>query len=97
MDKLKSHASIRTAGEIFSHDRYKNTSWSAMHSEINRHMSVACAYHRATTVGFKWMLNQGHDERHEKVKSYFRKSRTKAEAKAAEAAGALGLKKGEAD
>ena len=59
MDKLKSHASIRTAGEIFSHDRYKNTSWSAMHSEINRHMSVACAYHRATTVGFKWMLNQG--------------------------------------
>ena len=53
MDKLKSHASIRTAGEIFSHDRYKNTSWSAMHSEINRHMSVACAYHRATTVGFR--------------------------------------------
>ena len=24
MDKLKSHQSIRTAGEIFSHDRYKN-------------------------------------------------------------------------
>ena len=58
MDKLKSHASIRTAGEIFSHDRYKNTSWSAMHSEINRHMATACAYHHATTVGFKWMLNQ---------------------------------------
>ena len=48
-----------------------------MHSEINRHMSVACAYHRATTVGFKWMLNQGHDERYDKIKSYFRKSRTK--------------------
>ena len=33
MDKLKSHASIRTAGEIFSHDRYKNTMMTSIQND----------------------------------------------------------------
>ena len=78
IDKLKSHTEIRTAGEIFSHDRFRNTTWSSMHDAIDRHMGSACSYNEhVTTVGFKWMLNQGHDDRHEKVKNYFRKSGTK--------------------
>ena len=103
MDKLKSHASIRTAGEIFSHDRYKNTSWSArsmgklVAGRVVPAPAPAPTPRPTTTTRAKGMTYFQRLAADAEAARQARLERLKAEAKAAEEAGALGLKKGEAD
>ena len=103
MDKLKSHASIRTAGEIFSHDRYKNTSWSArsmgklVAGRVVPAPAPAPTPRPTTTTRAKGMTYFQRLAADAEAARQARLERLKAEAKAAEEAGALGLKKGEGD
>ena len=71
---LSSHPSVYASGELFADAKYRYDRFKEMKFAIEADAAVHCNVKKGqTTVGFKWMSNQGHNELHAPVKSYLLK------------------------